>query len=321
MRSIFLNAAIADMAHGTGYFAIFGWVFLEQLGAPIPAFPVLIAAGVFVAQGHLSLGACFLIATVACLIADSMWFQAGLSRGHGLLNTICKLSWRPDSCIGSTKAFFTSYGVKVLTFAKFVPGLSTIAPPLAGIARVRWGQFLIYDTIGSMAYAIVPLAIGMFAPKEMGESATYIHFLKEHWLELIIVITVGFAVWRFYSRWTFRMAIRPYLAQGIEPQELMDLLAKDHSLDILDVRHASNIRSNPFLLPRARHVDYYKLATYAPTVTPEKTVIVYCDCPGDEAAGAAALKLKKSGVAIVRPLLGGLRGWRAKNFQTEPWKS
>ncbi len=115
-----------------GYAGIFVCVFLEQIGVPIPAFPALLAAGTLVASGTLSLTGCLIVAVIAGLVADNIWYGIGRAKGTHVLHLMCRLSWKPDGCVGKTKGMFTQHGSKTLVFAKFVPGLSVLAPPLAG---------------------------------------------------------------------------------------------------------------------------------------------------------------------------------------------
>src|SRR4051812_34715278 len=113
---------------------VFGAVLLEQLGVPLPAVPWLLGAGALAAAGKFSLSASVILTAVACLIADALWFYLGRYRGNQVLNLLCRISLEPDSCIRRTQNVFTKYGLKGVAVAKFVPGLSTVAPPLAGMS-------------------------------------------------------------------------------------------------------------------------------------------------------------------------------------------
>ena len=103
----------------------------DQLGIPIPAPPALVVCGGLVGTGQLDAGATLLAATLPALAADLLWFEIGRRKGHGVLRLLCRISLEPDSCVRSTRASFERRGPKTLLFAKFVPGLQTIAPPLA----------------------------------------------------------------------------------------------------------------------------------------------------------------------------------------------
>src|SRR5438046_2055545 len=120
---------------------VFAAVFVEQMGLPIPALPLLLAAGTLSAAGKFSLPLGIAATVIACLIPDAFWFYLGRYRGNQVLNFLCRISLEPDSCVRRTQNVFTRYGLRGVVAAKFVPGMSTVAPPLAGMAGVPGGQF------------------------------------------------------------------------------------------------------------------------------------------------------------------------------------
>src|ERR1700678_3010285 len=117
-------------------------VLLDQLGLPVPAVPTLIVAGAVASHGQMSLAALFAGSMIACLIADCSWYLVGQKYGISVLKTLCRISLEPDSCVSQTQTRFERWGVNSLVIAKFVPGLSTIAPPLAGAMRIGWLRFI-----------------------------------------------------------------------------------------------------------------------------------------------------------------------------------
>jgi len=132
---------------------IFGIVLLEQLGAPIPALPVLIVAGALAVDRDLSAVQILTVAVVASLLADSVWYVLGRLRGQRVLKTLCRISLSPDSCVRQTESLFERWGMPALLIAKFIPGFSTVAPPLAGAMRGRIASFLLYDAGGALLWA------------------------------------------------------------------------------------------------------------------------------------------------------------------------
>ena len=127
---------------------VFVAVFLEQMGLPLPVVPLLLAAGALSATGQFSLLFGLGITVLACLIADTFWFYLGRYRGHRVLGLLCRISLEPDSCVRRTQNVFTRYGLRGVVVAKFVPGLGTVAPPLAGMAGVKVSRFLLADGLG-----------------------------------------------------------------------------------------------------------------------------------------------------------------------------
>ena len=118
-------------------------VFLEQLGVPVPAVPTLIVAGALSRDNRMSSTHVIVAAVVASLIADWIWFILGRCFGYRILRTLCRISLSPDSCVRDTEERFERWGLKSLLFAKFVPGFSTVAPPLAGAGGNPTAAFLL----------------------------------------------------------------------------------------------------------------------------------------------------------------------------------
>src|SRR5262245_30574161 len=139
---------------------IFVNVFAEQLGAPIPAVPALVVGGALTRDGRMSSTHLLIAAVVASLIADFIWFELGRRFGYRILKTLCKISLSPDSCVRDTEARFERWGLKSLLIAKFIPGFSTVAPPLAGAAKQSRVAFVIYDGIGALLWAGSAVAAG-----------------------------------------------------------------------------------------------------------------------------------------------------------------
>ena len=114
-----------------GYLFVFGSVLAEQVGLPIPALPVLLAMGALSGKGQMSYPGALALCILAALLSDLMWYSMGRSRGASILRLLCKISLEPDSCVRQTENVFLRYGARALLFAKFVPGLSTVAAPLS----------------------------------------------------------------------------------------------------------------------------------------------------------------------------------------------
>src|SRR5213592_1280485 len=139
---------------------VFAAVLIEQLGVPIPAVPLLLAVGALSALGKFSLGVGIVVTMIACLIADALWFYLGRYRGNQVLGFLCRIALEPDSCVRRTQNVFTRYGMRGVVVAKFVPGMSTVAPPLAGMAGVSAGRFFLFDGLGSLLYGGSLLCLG-----------------------------------------------------------------------------------------------------------------------------------------------------------------
>ena len=144
-----------------GYVVLLGWVFVEQIGLPIPSVPLLLAAGALAGTGRMNIFAALLVSMFAAICADSMWYQLGRIKGIRILQLLCKISLEPDSCVRRTEGVFSRQGSRSLIFAKFLPGLGTVAPPLAGVFHMRPSRFLLFDAMGTLLWAGSFLGVGL----------------------------------------------------------------------------------------------------------------------------------------------------------------
>src|SRR6202049_2037285 len=143
-----------------GYALTFGLLFAEALGLPFPAAIALVAAGAAVASHPLSGPGVLLASMVALLIGDSAQFWLGRYSGWALLGFLCRLSMNPDTCILRSAESFYKRGKLTLVIAKFIPGVNTMAAPLAGSMKMRFGQFLRLDLAGALVYSLTYLSVG-----------------------------------------------------------------------------------------------------------------------------------------------------------------
>src|SRR5436305_6973224 len=160
---------LIDLILRYGVPLVFLNVFLEQIGAPIPAVPTLIIAGALARNGQMSSTYVMASAVTASLIADWIWFLLGRRYGYRILRTLCRISLSPDSCVRETEAYFDRWGMKSLLFAKFIPGFSTVAPPIAGATKASTIQFLIYDAFGAFFWAGAAVAGGRLFHHAIGK--------------------------------------------------------------------------------------------------------------------------------------------------------
>src|SRR5260370_3055269 len=160
-----MNHLIAEY----GLALVFANVLLEQLGLPIPAVPALVVAGALAAEGEFWPLAVFGVAFVACMMGDGVWSLAGRRYGRRVMKLLCRVSLSPDSCVRQTEFRFERWGKLTLVFSKFIPGLSTIAPPLAGAMRLGWPSFLLLNGLGVTIWAGGAIGAGMLFHAQINE--------------------------------------------------------------------------------------------------------------------------------------------------------
>src|SRR6201981_4104016 len=132
---------LSMMAHH-GYVLTFGLLLAEALGLPFPAAIALVAAGAAVASHALAGPSVLLAALTALLLGDSVQFWLGRYTGWALLGFLCRVSINPETCILRSAESFYKRGKATLVVAKFIPGVNTMAPPLAGSMKMPFVQFL-----------------------------------------------------------------------------------------------------------------------------------------------------------------------------------
>src|SRR5436190_8836935 len=145
-------------------------VLAEQVGLPIPAVPTLIVAGAAAAAGQLSAAAVFGVAVLACFIGDGLWFAGGRIYGRRVMRLLCRVSLSPDSCVRQSEYHFERWGKAALVVSKFVPGLSTVTPPLAGAMRMGWPSFIVLNGAGIVLWCAIPIGAGMLFNDQIGQA-------------------------------------------------------------------------------------------------------------------------------------------------------
>src|SRR5271170_4274072 len=182
-----------------GYAVLLAWVFAEQIGLPVPSLPLLLAAGALSGSGQLSFFACLAISVFASVCADSIWYELGRIKGIKVLQLLCKISLEPDSCVRRTQGVFSKQGARSLLLAKFLPGLSTVAPPLAGIFHMRARRFLLFDAMGSALWAGTFLGLGYIFSGQIERIAERLASLGGGLMVLIVAALGGYIAWKFIA--------------------------------------------------------------------------------------------------------------------------
>jgi membrane protein DedA with SNARE-associated domain/rhodanese-related sulfurtransferase len=294
-----------------GYVLIFGWVFTEQIGIPIPAIPVLLAAGALAGMHRINPFAVLALAIVAAVSADLMWYELGRRKGIRVLQFLCKISLEPDSCVRRTENVFARSGAKSLLIAKFVPGLNTAAQPLAGIFRMKYWRFLIFDTAGATLYVGTFFALGYVFRTELESVAGAALKLGTSLVILVIAALVGWLSYKYYRRQKF---IRQLRIDRITAEELKRKLDAGEEVVIVDLRGSLDFEAEPAMIPGAVHLDYADLEEVSDELAKAAEVVLYCNCPNEVTSAKMALMLRRRGVHKIRPLQNGLTGWRELGY-------
>ncbi len=289
-----------------GLLFVFINILVQQLGAPVPGYPMLMVTGALAARGQANLPALLGTAVVACVIADSVWYAIGRWNGRRVLRTLCRISLSPDGCVRQTESIYTRFGPASLLVAKFVPGFASVATALAGAMHIRRSAFLMFDAVGALLWVGVGLALGwLFAPAIEQIVATLAQFGK--WgLMLLALAAALFVVAKWWQRHRFNVQLR---MARLTVDSLGELLDRGERPLIVDVR--SKIARDDGRIPGAIADRGDELAPELVAHPKEALIVVYCACPNDASAVLAARKLLERGFRNVRPLAGGIDAWTA----------
>jgi len=293
---------------------VFAAVFVEQMGLPLPALPWLLAAGALSATGKFNLLLGLGVTVVACLLADAIWFYLGRYRGNQVLALLCRISLEPDSCVRRTQNVFTKYGLRGVLVAKFLPGMNTIAPPLAGMYGISVGRFLLVDGVGSLLYAACLLGFGYFFSHQIDQIATAFARIGGSTLSLIIGLAVLYVAYKYWQRQRLLHELR---MARITVDELRQKLDAGEAPLIFDLRSNAAVEEDPVLIRGAIHLSMEDIEKRSVELPRDRDIIVYCSCPNEVSSARLALRLQRKGFTRVRPLLGGIDAWREQNYPTE----
>jgi membrane protein DedA with SNARE-associated domain len=179
---------------------LFGVVFVEQAGLPLPSAPWLLAAGALAAAGKLNPGLAILMTVAACVSADSLWFYVGRRGGQRVLRLFCRLSLAQNSCVGRTKSVLARHGLQGLLAAKFLPGLGAVMPPLAGALGVPTRRFILFDSLGSLLYGGFYIVAGFLFHNQLRQLLSVLDELGLSALLLAAVLLPGYIAFKYIRR-------------------------------------------------------------------------------------------------------------------------
>jgi membrane protein DedA with SNARE-associated domain len=256
-----------------GLALVFANVLLAQSGVPLPAVPILVVAGALVSQGQIALAPLLLASLVASLIGDTIWYYAGRRHGYRVLRTLCRVAVEPDSCVKQTENVFERWGAPSLMLAKYVPGFSTVAPPLAGAMRLAPPAFLAYSAVAALLWAGLPIGLGAVFHAEVERALEWLESMGTGAAAVIgaaVLLYIGVKLVQRYLLIRFLRMVR------IGAKELRELMAREPKPVVLDARSAVARRLDPRRLPGAVAVDIESPQSALVAVPPDRDVIVYC---------------------------------------------
>lgn len=294
------------LEHDNTNLLVFFNVFLQQLGVPVPSVPTMVLAG-SQSSGLTALVSLLMAAVLASLLADWIWYQAGRRFGYRVLSLLCKMSINPSSCVNQTEARFTKWGVWSLVFGKFIPGFSTVAPPVAGALGMPRSSFFMASAVGAALWASLALLAGYAFQSQIDVVLGWMNAHGIH-LALIAVALVSAVIgWKYWQKSRLERLVE---MQHIEMDEFMQALAGPRPPHIIDLRSPS-LAAETGRIPNAHLTDYDAVAHSLSGVEKDYPIVTICACPQDAGAIHAAQSLQKLGYHNAYPLRGGFDAWKA----------
>ncbi len=250
--------------------AMFLVSFLENIGLPFPAFPVFVLAGALAAAGHVSLPVLVAGAVLGAVVADGIWYDLGRRRGKRVLYALCRISLNPDVCVESAVDQFHRRKTLTILLAKFLPGVNSVMPPLAGMAAVPLSLFLFVDSVGAFLWAATGTGIGnVFGPEIAGSART----IQGGLVWVFVAGLIAYVLWAIGYR---VYLVKRYAAPRIDPDTLRERMKKEDAPIVLDLRRDEYYERGDLMIAdsfRLRPATFHRFAHHLPR---DRDLVFYC---------------------------------------------
>lgn len=297
---------LLDLFDQHGPLLVFLNVFIEQLGVPVPAVPTMVLAGALAAQGRFDGWSVLILAVLASGIANFMWFMAGRRFGTRVLGLMCRISLSPDACVRRTENVFARWGLVSLLVARFVPGLSAVASPLAGSMGLPAYRFVLFDALGTSLWAGASISGGLLFHRQIEAVLGALGQIGAIALPVLVGLLALYIAWRWVER---RRLLSFSRAHRIEADELQAMVESGNAPVIVDVRSMVAREGDPRRIPGALEAELEQVESLLAHLPPEREIVFYCNCPNEASAALATRRIKRHGFKRVRALSGGLDAW------------
>jgi membrane protein DedA with SNARE-associated domain/rhodanese-related sulfurtransferase len=298
-----------------GYTILFAAIALETIGFPVPAALALLLAGAAAARGLLQVPYALTGALIVMLIGDTLMYLLGRYTGWWLLGVLCRVSLNSEACILRAADSFHRRGRQLLLIAKFIPGINTMAPPLAGSMQMRWPSFARLDCVGAALYIGAYFGVG-YAFSGAIDAITRGYQAFGHLMGIVVAaLVMGYLGVQLWLWWKARLQGPVLYAM---PREAADAAAT--GAQIYDVRSHGYFDANAVRIKGSKRLDPHAVHRLNPDFFERGRVYLYCSCPREATSARVARELaaalRDSGVSIA-VIKGGLRGWQKAGLPLE----
>jgi len=256
-----------------GYLVVFLWMFADQAGLPLPGIPLLVAAGALSATGELQLTSVIVLASVATVLADLLWYLLGRRGGAKAVGYVCRLALEPDSCVSTTRTAFGRFGPATLLIAKFLPGVQTLAPASAGLVGAPLLGFLALDAMGTLLF-VLPFTLGgyLLLPQLI---ALYEMLSGVSGGVLLALLAIGAAYGGVkLAQWI--AFFRAHRLRRVTPDALKERLDLGHPLQVVDLRQRLDYELQPVVIPGALRIPINEIPKRRLDIREDCDVVLVC---------------------------------------------
>jgi membrane protein DedA with SNARE-associated domain len=259
--------------HGYSLLALL--VFAEAIGLPVPAALALLAAGTACAWHVMNPLAAVAVAIGAMLWGDWLMYLVGRHSGWALLGFLCRVSMNPETCILRSAESFYRRGKKTLVFAKFVPGINTMAPPLAGSMRMKSRTFLWFDFLGTSLY-VLSYGLAGFLFSDFVRSITRGLVAASRAVEIMLALAV--LAYLAYRVWDYRKHRAARDVPRVTVEELARHLESEGKDEILvvDVRSHGYYDEETQRIKGSIRIEPNHLDEEVKLLPSDKLIFLYC---------------------------------------------
>ena len=287
-----------------GYLILCTLVFFEAIGFPVPAALALLIAGALLPAASLP------AALVAILAGDTIMFFVGRYTGWGLLTLLCRLSLNPESCILGAADSFYKRGRWVLVFAKLVPGINTMAPPLAGSMNMRLPQFLVFDLMGASLYAGAFWGTGFLFADFLETVKGFYRSFGSMMGWAMLALFIGYLLYHVVI-WARSRNLTP-----VSRVSVAEVVRRRDGMAIYDVRSHGYYEKGACRIPGSTRIEPGFITQGAIAFPEGKEIIVYCTCLREATSTRVARTLAENG-ADAAVIVGGFSAWKKAGLPVE----
>lgn len=256
-----------------GLLALFFIMLADQLALPVPMDIFIFAAGGLVGAGHLAFAPVVVTLLAAGVVGNIVWYYLGRRHGGVILKFLCRISIEPDSCVRRTQNLFMRHGAKALLLAKFVPGLNTVAAPLAGVSRVPFPRFLGLISLGLLLWIVPYLLLGFLFRHQLEAAAAWASRMGSSLVWIVASAVAGYFAFKLARRWRLLRFLR---MSRVTPEEVKAMIDRGAPVVVIDLRHAISVRDLPVAIPGSMLMTPEEVESRHEEIARDRDVVLYC---------------------------------------------